>query len=974
MTTRNIEKMASIDAQLRLLAPGKVSDDDKLVEYDALLLDRFLDILQDLHGEDIRETVQECYELSAEYEGKHIPQKLEELGNMLTGLDAGDSIVIAKSFSHMLNLANLAEEVQIAYRRRIKLLKKGDFADENSAITESDIEETFKRLVNQLKKTPEEVFDALKNQTVDLVLTAHPTQSVRRSLLQKHARFVHSVAIRNCLTQLYAKDITPDDKQELDEALQREIQAAFRTDEIRRTPPTPQDEMRAGMSYFHETIWKGVPKFLRRVDTALKNIGINERVPYNAPLIQFSSWMGGDRDGNPRVTPEVTRDVCLLARMMAANLYFSQIEDLMFELSMWRCNDELRVRADELHSSSKRDAKHYIEFWKKIPPSEPYRVILGDVRDKLYNTRERARHILANGTSDIPEETTFTNVEQFLEPLELCYRSLCACGDRPIADGSLLDFLRQVSTFGLSLVRLDIRQESDRHTDVMDAITKHLGIGSYREWSEERRQEWLLSELSGKRPLFGPDLPKTDEIADVLETFHVISELPSDNFGAYIISMATSPSDVLAVELLQRECHVKKPLRVVPLFEKLADLEAAPAAVARLFSIDWYRNRINGKQEVMIGYSDSGKDAGRLSAAWALYKAQEELIKVAKEFGVKLTMFHGRGGTVGRGGGPTHLAILSQPPETIHGSLRVTVQGEVIEQSFGEEHLCFRTLQRFTAATLEHGMHPPVSPKPEWRSLMEEMAVIATKEYRSIVFQEPRFVEYFRCATPELEYGRMNIGSRPSKRKPSGGIESLRAIPWIFAWTQTRFHLPVWLGFGAAFRHVIEKDPKNLQMLQDMYNQWPFFRVTLDLVEMVFAKGDPGIAALYDKLLVSGDLLPFGERLRTTFEQTKSLLLQIAGHRDLLEGDPYLKQRLRLRDSYITTLNVLQAYTLKRIRDPDYHVKLRPHLSKEYMEMESSKPAAELVKLNPTSEYAPGLEDTLILTMKGIAAGMQNTG
>ncbi|ONI12463.1 hypothetical protein PRUPE_4G166400 [Prunus persica] len=791
MANRNLEKLASIDAQLRLLVPAKVSEDDKLVEYDALLLDRFLDILQDLHGEDLRETVQACYELSAEYEGKHDAKKLSELGNVLTSLDPGDSIVVAKSFSHMLSLANLAEEVQIAYRRRNKL-KKGDFADENSATTESDIEETLKRLVGDLKKSPQEVFEALKNQTVDLVLTAHPTQSVRRSLLQKHGR------IRNCLTQLYAKDITPDDKQEIDEALQREIQAAFRTDEIRRTPPTPQDEMRAGMSYFHETIWKGVPKFLRRVDTALKNIGINERVPHNAPLIQFSSWMGGDRDGNPRVTPEVTRDVCLLARMMAANLYYSQIEDLMFELSMWRCNDELRVRADVLHRSTRRDAKHYIEFWKQVPPNEPYRVILGDVRDKLYHTRERSRQLLASGHSDIPEEATLASVEQFLEPLELCYRSLCSCGDRAIADGSLLDFLRQVSTFGLSLVRLDIRQESDRHTDVIDAITKHLEIGSYREWSEERRQEWLLSELSGKRPLFGPDLPKTEEISDVLDTLHVISELPSDNFGAYIISMATAPSDVLAVELLQRECHVKKPLRVVPLFEKLADLEAAPAALARLFSIDWYRDRINGKQE------------------------------------------------------------------------------------------------------------------------------------------------------------------------------SLRAIPWIFAWTQTRFHLPVWLGFGEAFKHVIQKDIKNLHMLQEMYNQWPFFRVTIDLVEMVFAKGNPGIAALYDKLLVSEDLWSFAERLRSKYEETKNLLLQIAGHKDLLEGDPHLKQRLRLRDSYITTLNVCQAYTLKRIRDPTFHVTLRPHISKDITE--ANKPANELVKLNPTSEYAPGLEDTLILTMKGIAAGLQNTG
>ncbi|CAN6928988.1 hypothetical protein Bca4012_098881 [Brassica carinata] len=305
----------------------------------------------------------------------------------------------------MLNSANLAEEVQIAYRRRIKKLKKGDFVDESSATTESDLEETFKKLVGDLNKSPEEIFDALKNQTVDLVLTAHPTQSVRRSLLQKHGR------IRDCLAQLYAKNITPDDKQELDEALQREIQAAFRTDEIKRTPPTPQDEMRAGMSYFHETIWKGVPKFLRRVDTALKNIGIEERVPYNAPLIQFSSWMGGDRDGNPRVTPEVTRDVCLLARMMASTMYFYQIEDLMFELSMWHCNDELRVRAHELHVNRRKDAaKHYLEFWKSIPPTEPYRVILGDVRDKLYHTRERARQLLSNGTSDVPEEATFNNL------------------------------------------------------------------------------------------------------------------------------------------------------------------------------------------------------------------------------------------------------------------------------------------------------------------------------------------------------------------------------------------------------------------------------------------------------------------------------------------------------------------------------------------------------------------------------------
>ncbi|CAN6216655.1 unnamed protein product [Urochloa humidicola] len=651
--------------------------------------------------------------------------------------------------------------------------------------------------------------------------------------------------------------------------------------------------------------------------------------------------------------------------MMAANLYISQIEELMFELSMWRCNDELRARADELDGASRKVVKHYTEFWRQIPTNEPYRVVLADVRDKLYNTRERMRHMLTTGFSEIPEDATITDLTKFVEPLELCYKSLCDCGDKTIADGSLLDFMRQVSTFGLSLTKLDIRQESDRHTEVIDTITTHLGIGSYRSWPEEKRQEWLLSELQGKRPLLSPDLPQSEEVADALGTFRVLAELPRDSFGPYIISMATAPSDVLAVELLQRECKVADPLPVVPLFERLADLQAAPATMETLFSMDWYKKRINGKQQVMVGYSDSGKDAGRLSAAWVHYTAQEAVAKVAESHGVKLTLFHGRGGTVGRGGGPTHLAILSQPPKTINGSIRVTVQGEVIEHSFGEEHLCFRTLERFTAATLEHGMNPPASPKPEWRALMEELTVVATEAYRSVVFKEPCFVEYFRSATPETEYGRMNIGSRPAKRKPKGGIKSLRAIPWIFSWTQTRFHLPVWLGVGAAFKYAMKKDIKNFQTLRDMYNEWPFFRVTLDLLEMVFAKGDPGIVGLYNELLVADELKPFGEQLRNDYLDTQQLLLQVAGHKEILEGSPYLKQRLRLRDPYITTLNVYQAYTLKRIRDPSFQVTPQPPVSKEH---------AEVVKLNPTSEYAPGLEDTLIITMKGIAAGMQNTG
>eukprot|EP00245_Coleochaete_scutata_P011787 TRINITY_DN444_c0_g1_i1.p1 TRINITY_DN444_c0_g1~~TRINITY_DN444_c0_g1_i1.p1 ORF type:complete len:754 (+),score=165.39 TRINITY_DN444_c0_g1_i1:340-2262(+) len=639
--------------------------------------------------------------------------------------------------------------------------------------------------------------------------------------------------------------------------------------------------------------------------------------------------------------------------------------------------------ADKLEANDSREIKHYVEFWRTVASTEPYRVVLSDVRDKLYRTRDRAQQLLVNGKTDIPEADTYSDKEQLLEVLEVCYRSLCETGDKEIADGTLLDFMRQVACFGMALVRLDIRQESERHTDVLDAITVHLGIGSYRSWSEEERVAFLVKELKSKRPLFGADLTCSSECREVLETFKVIADIPRSSFGAYIISMATSTSDVLAVELLQRECGVLQPLRVVPLFERLDDLTNGAKSLDNLFAIDWYQKHLknvhNMQQEVMIGYSDSGKDAGRLSAAWAMFKAQVEMANVGKKYEVKLTMFHGRGGTVGRGGGPTHLAILSQPPGTINGSLRVTIQGEVIEQTFGEGLLCFRSLQRFTAATLEHGMNPPRAPLPEWAQLMDEMSVVATDDYRSIVFKEPRFVEYFRKATPEMEYGRMNIGSRPSKRRQSGGIETLRAIPWIFAWTQTRFHLPVWLGVGAALTWAIEKDPKNLDMLKEMYKEWPFFRVTIDLLEMVFAKGDPRIAKIYDRLLVDEPLRPFGEMLRERYETTKKLLLLIAGHEKILDGNPYLRQRLLLREPYITPLNIQQAITLKKMREEGHQFSVNtprttPRHSSSEGNLANPKSTADVVLLNRTSEFAPGLEDTLIITMKGIAAGMQNTG
>lgn len=352
--------------------------------------------------------------------------------------------------------------------------------------------------------------------------------------------------------------------------------------------------------------------------------------------------------------------------------------------------------------AEERKRRNYADFWHPPPLSEPYRVVLSDIRDRLWSTRDTLHQCLTNPALNVLEalsnRSSYVNVEDFFRPLQLMHASLLATGDDSVANSRLLDLMRQVRCFGLALMALDVRQESTRHAEVMDAITTFLGLGSYAEWPEAERQAFLLAELQGRRPLLPPGMAASADVAEALRTFRVLAELPPDSLGAYVISMAKTPSDVLAVMLLQREAGVRQPLRVVPLFETLDDLTNATATMETLLSSEWYRARIGGVQEAMIGYSDSGKDAGRIAAAWALFETQEKLVALAARHGVRLVLFHGRGGTVGRGGGPTHMALRSQPANTINGHLRVTVQGEVIEQQFGEEEVCFKTMDTFTSA------------------------------------------------------------------------------------------------------------------------------------------------------------------------------------------------------------------------------------------------------------------------------------
>lgn len=893
----------------------------------------------------------------------------EMLEQRLEALTPDERILVASAFSQLLSLHNLTEEIVTA--RLEKAQRVGDVEQSTRSTNKS-----LQRLVEVNKIAPEAIHAALCEQNVELVFTAHPTQAMRQSLLKKYSK------IRAEMDRLHNTRMSAYERLECLEEIRSQIQAAWRTDEIRRRKPTPEDESRQGLTYFHETIFHGLPVFLRRIDTALANIG-QPRLPLDATPFTFGSWMGGDRDGNPNVVAGTTRDVVIGARLSAVTLLTEQIERLMFELSVWRATPELHARAAEIQARLHTGEGVYVTTKKNaydvvfMSSNEPYRVVLSDLRDRLNATKEVLLHASQHPQVRLTEALeadlmAYTDIEELLDTLKACHSSLLSSGDESMANSKLLDVIRQARTFGLHLCKLDIRQESTRHEDTMDTITTFLGLGSYKEWNEDTRMQFLLKELGGKRPLLPPTMPMSDEVAEVIRTFRMLAELPTDSLGAYIISMAHTASDVLAVVLLQKECGIENYLRVAPLFETLDDLMYAETAMRQLFENPWYHAHINGKQECMIGYSDSGKDAGRVAAAWGLYEVQERLVKVADEFNIHLTLFHGRGGTVGRGGAPAHLAVLSQPPGTIRGTIRVTVQGEVVEQQFGEKEIAFRTMDLYTGAVLEATLAPTQQPTQLWRETMAKMSKVSCEAYRNVVRGDPRFIDFFQAVTPVNELGKMNIGSRPAKRRAAGSIDTLRAIPWIFAWTQIRFHLPVWLGIGEALQGVMDKGPEGLELLQDMYQNWMFFRVMLDMLEMVFAKADPRIVKVYERHLVKPELTSLGDDLLERCHEAESLLLKVMKHSGLLssQSTAFLQQKLQLRAPYVAPLNILQVYCLKALREMEAGKPLEEVLGR----YQPDAGAMALMSRGEGHPLASAVEDTMVITMKGIAAGMQNTG
>ncbi|CRI55687.1 phosphoenolpyruvate carboxylase [Pseudomonas sp. CCOS 191] len=875
-----------------------MSDIDLRLREDVHLLGELLgETIRQQHGEAFLQKIEDIrHSAKADRRGAG-----EQLSSTLGDLAEEDLLPVARAFNQFLNLANIAEQYQLIRRR-------------DAGQPEPFETQVLPELLARLKAAGhgnDELARQLGKLHIELVLTAHPTEVARRTLIQKYDAIAAQLAAQD------HRDLIPAERQQVRERLRRLIAESWHTEEIRRTRPTPVDEAKWGFAVIEHSLWQAVPSHLRKVDTALfEATGLH--LPLEAAPVRFASWMGGDRDGNPNVTAAVTREVLLLARWMAADLFLRDIDYLAAELSMQQASAALKEKVGD--------------------SAEPYRALLKQLRDRLRATRAWAHASLA--ATQPASAAVLADNRDLIAPLELCYQSLHECGMGVIADGPLLDCLRRAVTFGLFLVRLDVRQDAARHRDALSEITDYLGLGRYAEWDEERRITFLQTELKNRRPLLPAHFQPQADTAEVLATCREIAVAPAASLGSYVISMAGAASDVLAVQLLLKEAGLTRPMRVVPLFETLADLDNAGPVMERLLGLPGYRAGLHGPQEVMIGYSDSAKDAGTTAAAWAQYRAQENLVRICREHQVELLLFHGRGGTVGRGGGPAHAAILSQPPGSVGGRFRTTEQGEMIRFKFGLPGIAEQNLNLYLAAVLEATLLPPPPPEPAWRALMDQLAADGVKAYRAVVRENPDFVEYFRQSTPEQELGRLPLGSRPAKRR-AGGIESLRAIPWIFGWTQTRLMLPAWLGWETALSNALARGQGAL--LAQMREQWPFFRTRIDMLEMVLAKADAQIAEAYDERLVQPELLPLGAHLRDLLSQSCQVVLGLTGQSVLLAHSPETLEFIRLRNTYLDPLHRLQAELLARSR---------------------SREAA----------LDSPLEQALLVTVAGIAAGLRNTG
>lgn len=843
-------------------------------------------------------------------------------------------------------------------------------------------------LLFQLNVPPQQIQRLISQLDIRLVFTAHPTEIVRHTIRDKQRQVVH-------LLQKMDDSITragsyPWETVEIKERLLEEIRLWWRTDELHQFKPTVLDEVDYALHYFQEVLFDGITQLYKRFKYSLE-----ETFPWLQPpgtnFCSFGSWVGSDRDGNPSVTPEVTWKTACYQRKMVLERYIKSVKELVTLLSVsMQWSDVLPDLLESLELDQSQLSNVYDSLALRFR-QEPYRLKLSYILKRLENTRERNLALYNRETPQNEDAPMYRSGTEFLAELLLIQRNLRETG---LSCGELENLICQVEIFDFNLTQLDIRQESSRHADAINEILEYLQLlpQSYHELSEEQRIAWLTAELQTRRPLIPAELPFSEKTNDVIQTFRILRSLQQE-FGinicqTYIISMCREVSDVLEVLLLAKESTLFDPvlavgtIRVVPLFETVEDLQRSRSVMQQLFELPLYRAMLAGGyaainnteaqahpsiatlspnlQEVMLGYSDSNKDSGFLSSNWEIHKAQKSLQKIAESYGVNLRIFHGRGGSVGRGGGPAYEAILAQPGNSISGRIKITEQGEVLASKYSLLDLALYHLETITTAVIQASLlgtgFDDIEP---WNEIMEELAHASRQHYRNLIYEQPDFIDFFHQVTPIEEISQLQISSRPARR-PSGkkDLSSLRAIPWVFSWTQTRFLLPSWYGIGTALQKFLDEEPEqHLKLLRYFYLKWPFFKMVISKAEMTLAKVDMEMARHYvNELSNPEDKIRFEnvfEQISREFFLTRDLVLKITGHQKLLDGDPILQRSVQLRNGTIVPLGFIQVSLLKRLRQS------------------KNAPTTGVIH----SRYSKGeLLRGALLTINGIAAGMRNTG
>lgn len=955
------------------------------------------EIINEMEGRHIFDLVERARQLARSSRNGD-SDSARQLHAVIGRLSAHEAFEMAMAFTTYFELVNLAEEDyrtrRLRQRRAARLGEKGNASQAQS--TPAPIRESIEAAMLELKQrgvSAEELQDILDKLRIELVLTAHPTESKRRTVLTRLRRIASLLRAEEA-GQAGDGNQSPivNRQSSIDDALRREITALWLTDRSRTIQPAVTDEVRTGLWYFNNTLWDTLPRLQADLEQALAQHYPGVRAP--ARWLTFGSWIGGDRDGNPNVTVSVTAETIQLHRQLALDKLREAAHELSRLLSISRRRDFVSAEVLDLIAAGRFTSRHTRTLAERYP-NEPYRVVLADLYARLADAWQRTTTqplypfaqsrsvMLSNNLSlPLPVEADM-KADDVADTLEAVARSLSAGRGARLIDGELRRLRQQLAVFGMHMARLDLRQHSAWHeaavAEVLDKadgiVVEEAGSAPYTALDEARKVAVLSEALSRPaRSVLDRAGDLSDETRNVIEPIQLAREAirryGRETMGIYVISMTNGLSDVLEVLLLLRWCGVN--MSIAPLFETLDDLERAPQILKAMFEHPHYREhlrRAGDHQIVMLGYSDSNKDCGYLAANWALFKAQETITRACEEAGVTFTLFHGRGGTIARGGGPAARAILAQPQGLIHGSIRITEQGEVLSTRYHDPDIAHRHLEQVVYGTLlaiHQARHLRLAPAA-WRACMERMAAASVTAYRALVYDDPDFLTFWQQATPINEISRLKIGSRPAYRRQARNVSDLRAIPWVFSWMQSRFVLPGWYGLGTALQaggaippdgaHATASDPSTengLGLLREMYRDWPFFQTLIDNAQQSLTKADMGIASQYASLVEDASIRTriFG-LIQAEYDRARRAICAITGQRDLLDNEPVLQRSIQLRNPYVDPLNYIQVEMIRRLR-----------------QQSAADPAAD----SATLEDMDLLRAVIDLTINGVSSGLRNTG